>query len=508
MRAAAAGNGNGTVNNNPGAHTLQQDTNNNPHRYMPRQRQARPQLDHSAVAAETVAAVWRRGYHSTVQAEEGRAARVELAPAARLRDAPSMTVAIEDTWRLPSGGRGGGSSGPAGALTLFAGGSFEAALWLLDGAAAEDSAEAARRPLVLDFASDSNPGGGWRGKQQGTQEESLCRQSNLGLCLEDLYRRAGGASYMPRHGAVYAPDVVVFRAGEGEGYKLLAQPRWVSVVASSLRNGDADSPELLRGKVDGVLRVAAAHRHTTLVLGAWGCGAFGNAAEKVAAAFRDALLSQQHCGRFDHVVFALPKRRSEHFAAFQAALPEAAIVQAAVVVEAGAPTGAEASDVAPADWCSAPWMYGAMDAQTESEPVSADWATDELVPLVKKGDTLQEAGDLDSALTLYQEAMGGFRDAGIKRPKLKAKIDAVKALRISAAEEPATPADTRPTSSTGLGLVRTRSAQERARREAAEVAEQAAEAEVAEAEAELIAVRNELGVLRGERRGQRGRPGR
>jgi hypothetical protein len=103
---------------------------------------------------------------------------------------------------------------------------------------------------------------------------------------------------------------------------------------------------------------------------------------------------------------------------------------------------------------------------------------------------------------------GWFRDAGIKRPKLKAKIDAVKALRISAAEEPATPADTRPTSSTGLGLVRTRSAQERARREAAEVAEQAAEAEVAEAEAELIAVRNELGVLRGERRGQRGRPGR
>eukprot|EP01046_Picozoa_sp_COSAG06_P067868 COSAG06_NODE_17784_length_921_cov_1.879562_1_plen_198_part_10 len=160
--------------------------------------------------------MWRRGYHSTVQAAEGRAARVELAPAARLRDAPSVTVAIEDTWRLPSGGRGGGSSGPAGALTLFAGGSFEAALWLLDGAAAEDSAEAARRPLVLDFASDSNPGGGWRGKQQGTQEESLCRQSNLGLAAE-------------------------------------------KVAAEKV------------------------------------------AAEKVAAAFRDALLSQQHCGRFDHV---------------------------------------------------------------------------------------------------------------------------------------------------------------------------------------------------------------
>ena len=37
---------------------------------------------------------------------------------------------------------------------------------------------------VLDFASDSNPGGSWRSKQQGTQEEELCRCSSLGICLE------------------------------------------------------------------------------------------------------------------------------------------------------------------------------------------------------------------------------------------------------------------------------------------------------------------------------------
>ena len=39
-------------------------------------------------------------------------------------------------------------------------------------------------PVVLDFTSGTNPGGGWRGKQTGTQEESLCRRSNLGLLLE------------------------------------------------------------------------------------------------------------------------------------------------------------------------------------------------------------------------------------------------------------------------------------------------------------------------------------
>ena len=39
-------------------------------------------------------------------------------------------------------------------------------------------------PIALDFASGTNPGGGWRSQQQGTQEESLCRRSNLGLLLE------------------------------------------------------------------------------------------------------------------------------------------------------------------------------------------------------------------------------------------------------------------------------------------------------------------------------------
>jgi predicted kinase len=61
---------------------------------------------------------------------------------------------------------------------------------------------------------------------------------------------------------------------------------------------------------------------------------------------------------------------------------------------------------------------------------------------------------------------------------------------------------------TGLGLVRTRSAQERARREAAEAAERAAQTDAAEAEAELIAVRKELGALQGKQSRQRGRSGR
>ena len=62
----------------------------------------------------------------------------------------------------------------------------------------------------------------------------------------------------------------------------------------------------------------------------------------------------------------------------------------------------------------------------------------QFMPLVKKGDGLQDAGDLDGALALYQEAMDGFRAAGFKRPKLKEKIDDAKAkIAAGGAPEPA-----------------------------------------------------------------------
>lgn len=43
------------------------------------------------------------------------------------------------------------------------------------------------------------------------------------------------------------------------------------------------------------------------------------------------------------------------------------------------------------------------------------------------GEVLEKAGDLEGALAKYQEAMTGFRAEGVKRPKLKEKMDAVRA---------------------------------------------------------------------------------
>ncbi len=51
-----------------------------------------------------------------------------------------------------------------------------------------------------------------------------------------------------------------------------------------------------------MLQVAAAHGHRTLVLGAWGCGVFGNDPVTVANSFAEAL---REVDQFDRVAFAI-----------------------------------------------------------------------------------------------------------------------------------------------------------------------------------------------------------
>ena len=68
---------------------------------------------------------------------------------------------------------------------------------------------------------------------------------------------------------------------------------------------------------------------------------------------------------------------------------------------------------------------GGGGAESEDEKIAR--LQKQWMPLVKKGEGLEESGDLEGALALYQEAMTGFRNEGVKRPKLKEKMDKVKA---------------------------------------------------------------------------------
>ncbi len=90
-------------------------------------------------------------------------------------------------------------------------------------------------PVVLVMADEKRPGGSYL---EGTcaQEESIFRRSALRLNLEDpdqMDRERDWKYNLATFGAVYAPNVPVFRASEGRGYEFLPQPKKVSFICAS-----------------------------------------------------------------------------------------------------------------------------------------------------------------------------------------------------------------------------------------------------------------------------------
>lgn len=170
---------------------------------------------------------------------------------------------------------------------------------------------------VLNLASDREPGGGWRYTLSKTQEEALCYSSTLYATLNPEwypFPNTGPGSCA----GIISPNVVVFKDTLDCDLKDLpvAQRHIVAVitVAAPCRpkltdDGEdfADPSQLddLREKILLVLRLAALHRVTSLVLGAMGCGAYGCPPRAVAREMKMALDRDEFTGWFQTVAFAV-----------------------------------------------------------------------------------------------------------------------------------------------------------------------------------------------------------
>ncbi len=174
-----------------------------------------------------------------------------------------------------------------------------------------------RRVCVLNFASPYTPGGGVA-YGSGAQEECLCRISTLYPCLDT--RALWDGFYTPHRGSddgagtddcIYTPDVVVFKADTVACALLPETERWrtdvITCAAPDLRASpalsDARLKHIVEKRVRRILDLAAEEGADTLILGAFGCGVFGNPPELVAAAMRGALEAYQSC--FETVEFAV-----------------------------------------------------------------------------------------------------------------------------------------------------------------------------------------------------------
>ena len=171
-------------------------------------------------------------------------------------------------------------------------------------------------PLALNFANGVNPGGGFLSGARA-QEEVLCRSSALHSTLIDdrmyeyhLRRPLPDSSDW----AIYSPQVPVFREDDGTP---LDAPWLLSFITSAAPYapavGQPASGDLLRRRIWRILAIASALGYESLVLGAWGCGAFGNDPRRTAADFREAL-ETSYRGNFSEVVFAVtdwsPERKT------------------------------------------------------------------------------------------------------------------------------------------------------------------------------------------------------
>lgn len=186
-------------------------------------------------------------------------------------------------------------------------------------AAGKELAAAGLEPVALNFASARSPGGGFLGGSRA-QEESLCRSSALHACLVgrryyEHHARSRDALYSDW--MIYSPGVPVFRADDGP---LLAAPwtcAFITAAAPNVKALQANDPRRLaevpaatRRRIDRVLALAARAGHPGVVLGAWGCGAFGGDAEVVAGLFYEALTGP-FAGTFARVVFAVLDTRAD-----------------------------------------------------------------------------------------------------------------------------------------------------------------------------------------------------
>lgn len=169
--------------------------------------------------------------------------------------------------------------------------------------------------VLLDFASARNVAGGFvRGAK--AQEEDLARCSTLYRCLQsqptyyEVNREQESLLYTDH--IIYCPAVPFFRAS---GRDLLEAPYTASVITAPAPNagqylrlypsGEAQVDEALRKRAAYVLAIARDNKHSTLLLGAWGCGVFRNDPARVASAFADALEAPEFDGAFRRVVFGI-----------------------------------------------------------------------------------------------------------------------------------------------------------------------------------------------------------
>ena len=192
-----------------------------------------------------------------------------------------------------------------------------------------DNANQGESIAALNFASAKNPGGGFLGGAMA-QEEALAYSSGLyntqirHIAYYEKNRTCGTMTYTDY--AIYSPDVPFFRDAD---FNLLEVPKTCSVLTLPAVNMDqvrkngenaVKAKLIMKNRMRIALAIFAHEMNSTILLGAYGCGVFGNDPYDVAWWWNELLFDDKLSRFFKRVLFVvLDKPDGPNIKAFEAA---------------------------------------------------------------------------------------------------------------------------------------------------------------------------------------------
>ena len=187
--------------------------------------------------------------------------------------------------------------------------------------AAKDLIDRGLNPCVLNMASFHKPGGGVV-EGSSAQEENIFRRTNI---FKSLYQfHSIGENYGIKqkderyplemyYGGIYTPHVTVFKGSDDTRYTPLEEPFEIGVVSVSaikkptLTDGKLQPwvVDATKCKIRQILDIALENGHDSLILSAFGCGAYKTPPTEMAKLFKEVINSDKYKGAFKVIHFAI-----------------------------------------------------------------------------------------------------------------------------------------------------------------------------------------------------------